>query len=734
MATVLQRKREARILLVAEKPIQGREIAGALIARDRLELPQGGVRGSLVDGTEIIVAWAEGHLMEMVKPDDMKPEWGSPWRKEVLPMIPEGGFIPRRPIPGKKGRLDVLAGWMHQASEVVNACDAGPEGELIFDEIVHYANLEQESETGPVSFTRMWIDDTRVDALRAAFDDRRRSNLVRAMNQREAAYARADADWLYGFNCTRFATCAMRSPDLPLLVVGRVQTPTLGAVATRDLDILTFEPSQFERVPMTFRGETGHTFKAFLVAFPNIRHGNVDHHFHPVPELRDIRQELLMTAASPWRVMDMAEPRSEHPPSPFDLIDLQRSAFNIFRWPAAKTLKIAQALYAREKAITYPRTDSQKIPTGMRDQVEAMREKLYYGWALDRFPGLKGAKLVTEDAHWTGSASEHHAILPTGIVPQAWDQYDQMRDEYRLWELIVVRTILSWLPPASIAAVKRLMMRPWTKDTVIRASIEAEPVDDPGWLWWEDKMMNTRGYGPPLAERLRETALPDAGQIAIMAGLTITTGYTSPPKHFDESTLLGWMQRASLGTAATRAQVIEDLIHYGYIVRSDTGQIRASREGSLMVAMFKAKLEDELTGDRYARQTEEFVERIGSMAKERPSRKRLWESVESKVRAVGAKLLDQPIDRDVGYCPKTGHQATLHKSGKFYEFAGFKDARFFVSILGRKMTAGDYADILAGEARGAGPFPGFTSKAGNKFQAFLCYFPKKKKVEFMFNR
>lgn len=724
----------SRILLVAEKPIQGREIAAAIIASERIDLPQGGVRGRLEGGEEIIVAWAEGHLMEMAKPDDLRPEWGSPWRKEVLPMIPADGRIPRRPIAGRTATLDTLAAWMRQASEIVNACDAGPEGELIFDEIATYANFNQDDELGPVKFSRMWIDDTRREALLAAFTGRRRSNLVRWRHQREAAYARADADWLYGFNCTRFATCAMRRAELPLLVVGRVQTPTLGAVATRDLDILTFVPEPFDYVPMTFRGESGRTFEAFLVAFPHIRHGNVDHHFHPGPELRDIRQELLMSAATPWRVMDMPEPRAEHPPAPFDLIDLQRSAFNIFRWPAARTLQIAQSLYAREKAITYPRTDSNKIPPGMRGEVEAMREKLYYGWALDRFPNLKGAVLPTEEAHWAGAASDHHAIIPTGPVPQAWDRDDQMRDEYRLWELIAVRTVLAWLPPASIASVTRQMMRPWTKDTVIRASIEAEPVDDPGWLWWEDKMMNTRGYGPPLSERMREIALPDAGKVAVMVGLNISSGQTSPAKYFDESSLLGWMQRAALGTAATRAQVIEELIRHSYMVRSEAGQIRATHEGAMMISMFKAKLEDEVTGHQYARQTEEFLERIGGMAKDRPTRERLWESVEARVRAIGAKLLDQPIDLDVGYCPKTGHPGKLSADGKYYTFAGFKDARFFTTILSRKMTAVNYADILAGESRGAGPFEGFTSKKGNAFSAYLAYAPKKKRVELMFKR
>ena len=726
-------KTAPRILIIAEKPIQGREIAAAIVATDPRELPQGGVLGWLAGGEEIIVAWAEGHLMEMVKPDVIRSEWGSPWRPEVLPMLPPGRHIPRRAIAGKASRLETLAGWIRQADEVVNACDAGPEGELIFDEIATHANFSQDEE-GTRRFSRMWIDDTRAEALRAAFHERRRANLVRWKNLREAARARAEADWLYGFNCTRFATCALRTAEVPLLVVGRVQTPTMGAIATRDRDIAAFVPERYEFVPMTFRGVTGQTFEAKLVAFPNIRFGNADHHFHPGPELHDIRQKLIMTAVTPWRVMDLPEPRQEHPPAPFDLVDLQRSAFNLFRWPAAKTLKLAQALYAREKAITYPRTDSRKIPPGMRGEVEAMRVKLYYGWAMDRFPTLNGAILPVEDAHWEGSASDHHAIIPTGLVPQAWDQQDQMRDEYSLWELIAVRTILAWLPPAAIAVVNRLLMRPWGKDTVIRASIEAEPVDDPGWLWWEDKMMNTRGYGPPLSERMRERALPDAGQVASMSNLRICSGYTSAAKHFDEASLLGWMLRASLGTAATRAQVIEDLIRYGYVVRSDNGQIRATREGALMVAMLEAKLEDELTGERFARQTEEFVERIGGMAPERPGRAQLWEILEAKIRFIGAKLLDRTLDADVGFCPKTGHAAKLHPSGKHFEFAGFKDARFYVSILGRKMTAAEYADILSGESRGAGPFPGFKSKAGNVFSAFLGYMPKKKKVELLFKR
>ena len=723
------------ILLIAEKPIQGKEIAAALFdpSREVEPLAGGGLLGWTAEG-RLLITWAEGHLMEMLRPDDIKPEWGSPWRKEVLPMLPTNHQIPIRARSGMKGRLDSILRWIHESDEVVNACDAGNEGELIFDEIVRHAGHDQDVDKGPKKFSRMWITDTRADAFKAAFADRSRSNLVRFQHIREAARARADADWLYGYNGTRLATLALQRPELPLLVIGRVQTPTLGAVVAIDNEIATFVPERFLIVPLSFRGATGAVFQANLVAFPAIRHGNVDYHFHEVPEVHDIRQELLSTMTVPWKVTDIQEDQLEHAPPPFDLLDLQRSMFRIYGWSASKTLKVAQALYAREKAITYPRTASNKVPPGMREQVEAMREKLYYEWAVSRFEELKGAILPTEDEHWAESGSDHYAILPTGTVPQAWDEGGGLRDEYRLWQLIAVRTILAWLPPARIAVVKRHMMRSWREETVIRAFAEAEPVDDPGWLFWEDKMMNTRGYGKPLLERMREVALPDSGPIARMETLTIRSGSTDAPKYFDEDRLLGWMNRNNLGTPATRHQVIEDLIDYGFLFRNDKGSFRATVEGKLMVGLLNARVGDDVTGITLARQTEEFINRIAGMAKERPTREKLWDSMTAKIKGLAAKLIQTAFDADEAFCPRTGTKVTLHSSGKFYLFDGFKDAKCWITRNGRKMSASDYAAIFSAGDRGGGPFTGFVSQAGNHYDAYLVWRPRKKNFELAFKR
>jgi len=128
------------------------------------------------------------------------------------------------------------------------------------------------------------------------------------------------------------------------------------------------------------------------------------------------------------------------------------------------------------------------------------------------------------------------------------------------------------------------------------------------------------------------------------------------------------------------------------------------------------------------------LERIAGLAKDRPTRQRLWENIESKVRSIGAKLLNEENAENTAYCPKTGQPSVLDPSGKYYTFAGYKEARFYVSFLSRKMTAHEYAQVLAGNARGAGPFPGFKSKAGNTFSAYLVYVPKKKKVDLVFKR
>jgi len=725
----------ARILVVAEKPNQGREIASALLARcyDRREMPQGGVMGRS-GNRELIVAWANGHLREMKKPEEIMPEWGSPWRLEVLPMVPANCEIPQKTRPGAGATLTTLAGWMHEATEIVNACDAEREGELIFDEICRYAGLSQADPPKGLTFSRMWISDTRPEALVSAFVDRDRATLMRLINAREAAWAHAEADWLWGMNMSRYATKTLERPELPVISIGRVQTPLLGEISERDKTIATFVPEPFDFVPMTFRGETGAIYEARLVAFPEIRHRNVDHHFVPGPELREIRQELLSTMPTAWKVTDLEEPREELAPPPFSLPDLQRSAFRLFGWSAHKTLDVAQVLYDREKAISYPRTESYQVPKGMRDQVLDVRDKLYYAWALDRFPELKNAVLPTDEAHWADSCGEHYAILPTGVVPQAWGSNDVLRDEYKLWQLIAVRTILAWLPTAKIDAVKRLMMRPWGKDTVIRAYVEAEPVEDPGWLWYEDKMMNTRGIGKPLEERMREVALPKAGGVAALLNLTIKTGFTSAPKHYDDDTVIGWMQREGLGTASTRHVILEELIDRGYLVRTESGVIRASAAGMMLVGMLTERVGDELTGVPPARLVEEMVERIGGMAKERPTRVLMWGVVLGRIRNVSAKFVDSKGDPDEAYCPRTGVRAEKHSSGKYWMFAGYPDAKCWLTMSGRPVTANEYAGILGSGDRGY-LLHGFTSTStGNQYDAHVAWKPRKKKFEKLFKR
>lgn len=736
-----------KILVVAEKAPQGREIAQALVEAGWARGQDGPTsdRGVLLaqEGKQLLVAWAEGHLLEMLEPDAQSDDWGSPWRPDVLPMIPSGQWIPQRPRDGKSGRARELCSWMAEASEVVNACDAGTEGELIFDEIVRLAGLEQDdSGKAKPCFTRMWISDTRPIGLRDAFDSRKRASLVKYCHLREAAWARAQADWLYGFNATRMATLAFVGRGVERAHVGRVQTPTLAAVAKQDVAIAKFVSEPFLLAPMTFRGETGAVFRAFLVAFPEIRFGNIDYHFHPRPELFDYRNELLATKDTPWTVSDQPVDVRLHPPPPFDLLDLQRCASRIFGWTAAKTLSLAQNLYLREKAISYPRTSSTKVPPAMRKEVEEVREKLYYDWALARFPELNGAILPTEEAHWDEPDGDHYAILPTGNIPSPWAGANELSEEYQLWRLIVVRTILAWLPPASIATVKRHLLREWKEGYVMRAFAEAEPVDVPGWLWWEDRMMNTRGYGPPLAERMREVAMPDAGNFAKLEAIDIKRGATSAPESFNEASLLGWMGRFKMGTPATRHHILEELVRNGFLRREESGVIRSTNEGRILVTLLEEALDEEATGVAPARQLEEFLLRVAGMAKERPDRLKLWDAMSAKLRTMKRKLLPETETagavvggQEAAFCPRTGNRGSLHETGKYFEFAGYKEARCWRTMFGREMSAADYVAIFAGGDRGGGPFKDFCSKmTGTKFDAHLVWRPRKKAFELLFKR
>lgn len=653
-----------------------------------------------------------------------------------MPIFP--GSIPLLLRSGKRGHWEAIRRAFNLAAEIVNGCDAGREGELIAARVFDAARVPER-----VVVTRMWVGSLQAQDVRRAFDARRSATSLKYQHLREAAEAASEADWLWGFNLTRYATLGLaESWQGKVAVVGRIKTPTLGEVVARERERCAWKREPFWCVRCTIRGEAAEGLyppehDGTLVAFLEDRYGAVPTHFRSLERARAQIMELGLQRGEVWKVQDVAEAAREHAPPPFSLLDLQRSAFRIWGWTARHTLQVAQRLYTDERAITYPRTASAFIPESLSEQVEALRQRLYAAWALDRFPRLREHPLPTGTTSWTDSTQcrEHHAILPTGVIPESIDRHGQPREEYLLWELITVRTLLAWCPPAVVTKTTRVLLRHITSELALRVVEDAEPVDDPGWLFFEDAMYNTRGYGKCLKERMRERALPDLGSAARVVSACLYEGSTTRPDPHNEETLLGWMERSDIGTPATRAECIEELVAQGFVVRMGRGSLVPTEEGATLIGALEATTGEELVTPRTSATIQEAVERIAGMSDERPTKDLFLCSVRERILALGGQLTHQPGDKIPAYCPRTGRPPVESPDGRWWTFAGFPDARCLKQFGGRAMEAFEWARVLAAGPSGAGPFEGFFSRTtGNQYDAKIAWRPKLRKFEFVFSQ
>ena len=726
----------SRRLVVAEKPSQGRALARTLLRPGDVRECENAIIGHASDGTVLAVAWAAGHLLEISPPEIQNPTWAQ-FLWEDLPLTPPAGRFERRSVVGKDRWLRRISDLASRADEIVNACDAGREGELIFAEIMAWCGRDCDD----VKVTRLWVADTTPDGLRRAWLARRPSRHYARL--RAAAYARAEADWIWGINSTRMVTLALPFPDSEASPagrrstwpIGRVQTPVLALIERRCLEIANFQSEPFWRLETEFGDPTAGRVRAWLAAPAEFRFGHTATHFRHVDEAREIRRVLLLESEREWAVSDAREIGTQSPPPLFDLLDLQRSAHRLAGWSAAYTLEIAQRLYERDHAISYPRTDSAALPVAMRSEITARYTSLWSDWARGAWPRLAElpAALEPSGAHFNDAGvTDHHAIVPTGVIPAlVGETPDRVRPERMLWELIATRFLLAWLPAARVAYVKRIFSRDDGVGGVWRAVLETEEMESPGWLAYEDATMNTTGIGLPLARRLAEKSVPPAGPFARMLTLKIEPGHTSPPHYLNDDLLLQKMAELRLGTSATRAQTMEGLEQAGLIERGTVGgRFVTTRRGALLCALLSASaayvFSDPNETAAWERQLE-LVERSRE-----PVRKEdfLLHLVE-RLKDIKSSLVETGAPR-FAVCPDTGRAVGEDASGWIFpaksRLAGVRCPKI---IAQRPMSAGDYARILLGGSKGGGPFEGFVGRHG-VFPAWLVFDRKRGRFVFRF--
>jgi DNA topoisomerase-3 len=535
-------------LIIAEKPSVGVEIARAVGSTTRGD--------GFFEGGGYVVSWAAGHLVELAEPDEYKPEWA--WKTGFthaqLPMIPEKFEL--RVSKRGKAQFSILKKLMARkdVTSLVNACDAGREGELIFDYIYRAAGCKK-----PVE--RLWTSAALTqDAIKREMKNLRPGEQFAGL--RMAARARAAADWLVGMNGTRAVTMSQRGG---LFTVGRVQTPVLAFIVSREKEIQAFVPEAFTAIHATFRTPRGEDFSA-RYEFPVKREDGQAARTHQVRDPKQVEDVLQALKSHRYGVAELVESRkTDRPPFLYDLTSLQRDANRLFGFSADKTLQVAQALYEKHKAITYPRTDSKHLPQEMRSELPAALRALEAAGLSKEFVSLALARLgekrerVFDDA----KVSDHHALIPTSKPPSALGP-----DEARVYRLIGSRLLAAFHDDFVVAVTDVTV---GAEGALHRFYAKGKVVLQEGW---------TKVLPPP--ETDKETSLPrvSKGEALSVVKHEAKKDVTKPPKRYTEADLLALMENAGnklegeskailrgrgIGTPATRASIIQGLVRRTYI-------------------------------------------------------------------------------------------------------------------------------------------------------------------------
>lgn len=570
-------------LVICEKPSVAADVARALSSSHKFEKTEWGF-----SSPDVLVAAAAGHLVSELYPEEYDEKY-KVWSYESLPVIPERVMYKPRDARAAQ-RLKLLAELLRRedVTEIVNACDAGREGELIFKLIVQYAKVPGKS------ISRAWFSSMTSQAILAAFSSLKPDAEMQPLEA--AARCRAEADWLVGMNATRAASCTLGGGRLTLSL-GRVQTPTLALVVARDLEIESFVTQDYFQVEATFLAPSG-SYKGLWRAGRDTTDSD---RFSTRPDAESLTSRVKSATRF---FVDAVEVKQEDvaPPRLFDLTDLQREANKKYGMTATRTLAAAQSCYEIHKVLSYPRTDSRYITADMGSVIGALVNRVKtadqsYSAAADAVLGALDPKVIINDAKVT----DHHAIIPTD-APHDLSKLSE--EERRVYDLVARRMLAALLPAQRLErTVVWTVAQTATGDENFRSAGRREITT--GWrLAWPESSTEKPKKGPK-AEVDEEEQEDEATDRQELPAVTPTTTVkltdiqtkakqTKPPARFTEASLLGAlasagrlvdddeladaMKERGLGTPATRASIMERLVDVEYIVRHGR-QLRATDKG-----------------------------------------------------------------------------------------------------------------------------------------------------------
>ena len=713
-------------LVIAEKPSVAQDIVRALT-------PSSGKFEKHADHFEndaYVVTSAVGHLVEIKAPEEFDVKRGK-WSFAHLPVIPP--HFDLAPIDKATSRLNAVVKQIRRkdVSTIINACDAGREGELIFRLIVQYAQPARGKLDKPIR--RLWLQSMTPAAIRDGFAQLRSDQQMLPLA--DAARCRSEADWLVGINGTRAMT-AFNSRDggFFLTTVGRVQTPTLSIVVEREERIRKHVARDYWEVRASFGAEAGgYEGKWFDPAFK--KDDDAERRADRIWDERDARRIADAVRGRPAIVTEEAKPSTQASPLLYDLTTLQREANSRFGFSAKTTLSLAQALYEKHKVLTYPRTDSRALP---EDYVDVARQTLAM-LAGEDLPGplrelaphartaldggyVRPLKRVFDNA----KVSDHFAIVPTLLAPKHLSEI-----EARLYDMVVKRFVAVFFPSAEFMLTTRISTVS-SEGREHRFQTNGKVLVKPGWL---------AVYG-------KEAQEDDANLVAVRQGETVQTEdvtvnalKTKPPARFTEATLLGAMEGAGklvddeelrsamqdkgLGTPATRSAIIEGLLYEKYMHRDGRELVPTAKAFQLMT-LLRGLAVDELTKPEL---TGNWEYQLAQMEHGRLSRDAFMAEIEAMTRRIVDKA--KAYDRDTipgDYatlstpCPKCGgvvkenyrRYTCVGRAAGSGEGCGFSIGK----IPGGRAFEIDEVEAFLRDKR-IGPLEGFRSKAGWPFTAEL---------------
>jgi DNA topoisomerase-3 len=684
-------------LIIAEKPSVAADIARALGGFTR--------KGDYFESDEYVLSSAVGHLLELTLPEEYEVKKGK-WSFTHLPVIPPHFAL--APIERSEERLNLVLRLMKRkdVTGLINACDAGREGELIFRYIVQHARTKKPIE-------RLWLQSMTQQSIRDGFESLRQDKELLPLA--DAAKSRSEADWLVGINGTRAMT-AFNSKEggFYLTTVGRVQTPTLAILVEREDRIRAFVARDYWEVKARFAAKAGeYPGRWFDPKFKKEEDG-------------ERRAERLWDAAKAEAIVEACrgktgvaseetKPTTQLSPLLFDLTSLQREANGRFGFPARMTLSLAQALYEKHKVLTYPRTDSRALPEdyvptvkktvdalgGIKDFAPFAKQILKQGW-------VKANKRIFDNS----KISDHFAIIPTLQTPKQLNEAEQ-----KIYDMVVRRFLAVFFPAAEHLQTTRI--------TVVgehHFKTEGKVLQAPGWL---------AVYGRAGGEENENLPPIKPDEKVPVAHVEAQHSQTKPPPRYSEATLLSAMEGAGklvedeelreamqakgLGTPATRAAVIEGLISEKYVERLGRELKPTWKAFRLMFALRHFGVAEitspELTGD--------WESKLKQMEQAKLRREQFMEHIEQVTRDLVQRVKTGSIPDEAfatvpAPCPKCG--GIIQETYRKFQCQGC-DFYIWPVLLGREWSPDEVAELIT--KRFIGPLTGFRSKQGRPFSAGL---------------